>query len=217
MEYLTIKNWAEFQHYKDRNPPWIKLHRTLLYDYEFSCLQDASKLHLILIWLLASQSDGKIPDDPKFIQRRLALTSPPNLKQLIELGFLVLEHNDSKVLADCKQVAMPETETETETEKTLLGKPNGYQHTALKVLEFLNVKTGRHYRPVKANLEMIIARIKEGATEVELRQVVAKKTREWAGDEKMNQYLRPATLFNRTKFAQYQGELLQQGDENGVS
>jgi hypothetical protein len=32
-----------------------------------------------------------------------------------------------------------------------------------------------------------------------------------AGDEKMNEYLRPATLFNRTKFAQYQGELVTTG------
>jgi hypothetical protein len=59
--YLRVKNWAEFQHYKDRNPPWIKLHRALLDDYEFARLPDASKAHLVLIWLLASQSDGRIP------------------------------------------------------------------------------------------------------------------------------------------------------------
>jgi hypothetical protein len=58
MNYLRVKNWTEFQHYKDRNPPWIKLHRTLLDDYEFSRLQDASKAHLMLIWLFASQKDG---------------------------------------------------------------------------------------------------------------------------------------------------------------
>lgn len=88
--------------------------------------------------------------------------------------------------------------------KTLSGKPD----VAMRVLQFLNDKTGRQYRPVKANLEMICARIKDGATETELCQVIAKKCREWTGDEKMAIYLRPATLFNRTKFAQYQGELL---------
>ena len=41
----------------------------------------------------------------------------------------------------------------------------------------------------------------------ELRQVVAKKCREWSGDPTMMNYLRPATLFNSVKFAQYQGEL----------
>ena len=53
MNYLRVKNWEKFQHYKDRTPPWIKLYRDLLNDYEFSCLQDASKAHLMLIWLLA--------------------------------------------------------------------------------------------------------------------------------------------------------------------
>jgi uncharacterized phage protein (TIGR02220 family) len=78
---------------------------------------------------------------------------------------------------------------------------------ALQVLEFLNEKTGRNYEPVAANVEMILARLKEGASVDDLRAVIAKKCREWAGDEKMSTYLRPATLFNRTKFAQYKGEL----------
>jgi uncharacterized phage protein (TIGR02220 family) len=78
---------------------------------------------------------------------------------------------------------------------------------ARKVLEFLNAKTGRNYQPVEANLDFIIGRLRDGASEDDLRSVIAKKTREWRGDEKMNQFLRPATLFNRTKFAQYCGEL----------
>jgi uncharacterized phage protein (TIGR02220 family) len=77
---------------------------------------------------------------------------------------------------------------------------------ALEVIEFLNEKTGRNYRPVDSNLRMILARLKE-YTLVELRQVVAKKTREWGPDEKMEKYLRPATLFNAKNCAQYVGEL----------
>jgi Conserved phage C-terminus (Phg_2220_C). len=86
---------------------------------------------------------------------------------------------------------------------------NGHDHTATAkgILSFLNEKTGRRYQPVKANLDFIVARLKDGATETELKQVVAKKCREWKGDEKMDQFLRPETLFNRTKFAQYQGEI----------
>ena len=93
-------------------------------------------------------------------------------------------------------------------EKTLNGKKETPRKQARRVLEFLNEKTGRQYRPVDANLKMIEARLKEGATETECRQVIAKKRREWEGDEKMSAYLRPATLFNATKFAQYQGELV---------
>ncbi len=86
---------------------------------------------------------------------------------------------------------------------------NGHDYlpTARVVLDFLNEKTGRRYQPVDANLKLIVARLRGGATEQELRQVIAKKCREWSADEKMSMYLRPETLFNATKFAQYQGEL----------
>jgi hypothetical protein len=100
---LRIKNWSEFQHYKDRNPPWIKLHRSLLDDYEFSSLPDASKAHLILIWLFASQNDGKIPEDAKFLQRKLGLEKLPDLKTLIDQGLLIPEQDASNALAEGKQ------------------------------------------------------------------------------------------------------------------
>lgn len=97
----------------------------------------------------------------------------------------------------------PNTKHQNQRNKNTVGqKPD-----ALQVLQFLNEKTGRNYKPVPANLELILARLKEGASPDDLRAVIAKKCREWAGDEKMDEFLRPATLFNRTKFAQYQGEL----------
>jgi uncharacterized phage protein (TIGR02220 family) len=93
------------------------------------------------------------------------------------------------------------------TEQNTVGQRPDLKPLALEVLDFLNSKTGRNYEAVPANLELISARLRDGASVDDLRAVVAKKTREWAGDEKMAQYLRPATLFNRTKFAQYKGEL----------
>jgi len=81
---------------------------------------------------------------------------------------------------------------------------------SMEILKFLNEKTGRRYQPVPANLKLIYARIKEveklGDDYSRLRQVIAMKTREWTGTD-MEQYLRPATLFNATKFSQYYGEL----------
>lgn len=110
MQYLRVKNWESFQHYKDRSPPWIKLHRDLLRDYNFICLQDASKMQLMLIWLLASQVDNKIPADPEYIKNQIGIKGELNLSELIEKGFLV---DDSNTLAECKQSAIVETEAET--------------------------------------------------------------------------------------------------------
>jgi uncharacterized phage protein (TIGR02220 family) len=81
---------------------------------------------------------------------------------------------------------------------------------AMEILEFLNGKTGRVYRHVDTNLKLVIARLKSGVTVGQCFQIIAKKTREWKDDPKMAEYLRPATLFNATKFEQYIGELVVQ-------
>lgn len=82
---------------------------------------------------------------------------------------------------------------------------------AIEILSFLNEKTGRRYRPTPVNLKFILARMKEGYTTDEIRAVVAMKCREWTGNDKMDPYLRPATLFNCEKFNQYAGLL---GDDD---
>ena len=115
--YAEIKGWATFQHYRDRNPPWIKLHRSLLNDYEFSNLPLASKALAPLLWLLASETkDGVIRIDSDVLAFRLHFTKQDiseGLKNLLENGFLV---NASKPLADCLPDAIPEREGETESE-----------------------------------------------------------------------------------------------------
>lgn len=88
-----------------------------------------------------------------------------------------------------------------------------FKSQAIEVLQFLNEKTKRAYRPVDSNIKLITARLKSGVTVLDCRQVIAKKTREWKGNEKMAEYLRPATLFNATKFEQYVGELVEPEDE----
>jgi uncharacterized phage protein (TIGR02220 family) len=75
------------------------------------------------------------------------------------------------------------------------------------ILVYLNEKTGRNYKPVPANLSLIVARLNDGATVVECCAVIDTKVSAWIDDPKWAQYLRPATLFNATKFAQYVGEV----------
>jgi phage replication O-like protein O len=73
-------------------------------------------------------------------------------------------------------------------------------------LNYLNEKANRNYKPVKSNLDFIKARLKEGFTKDEIFHVINVKVSQWLNDVAMNQYLRPATLFNATKFAQYAAE-----------
>jgi len=78
---------------------------------------------------------------------------------------------------------------------------------ARQVLAFLNYKAHRNYQPTAGNLDLIRARLKDGATVDQCRAIIGRKTAKWKGDPKMEEYLRPATLFNRTKFDSYLGEL----------
>lgn len=126
MERLVVKKWEEFQHYKDRQPPWIKLHKTLLDDYEFHCLPVASKALAPCIWLLASESnDGSVAHDPEMIAFRLRMSVNDvvaAIEPLISAGFLSVLHDASAALAEGKQAASDalslarSQETEAETE-----------------------------------------------------------------------------------------------------
>ena len=113
---FSVTNFEKFQHYRDRSPPWIKLYNGLLDDYGFAQLPDASKLHLVAIWLLASRFDNRVPHDPGWIARRINASERVDLSLLQARGFITV--NDAGApLADCGQDVEPESETEAETEK----------------------------------------------------------------------------------------------------
>lgn len=78
---------------------------------------------------------------------------------------------------------------------------------ALEVLQFLNIKASRSFRPVEENLRFIRARLsgKNRCSVEDLKGVIALKTREWK-NTKQEVFLRPKTLFNATNFEQYLGE-----------
>lgn len=87
-KYLKIKNWDEFQHYKDRDPKWIKVYRDITDNYEFSQLPDYAKGHLLGLWLLAAKLGNKIPADPKWIGSRINATAKIDLGLLERSGFI---------------------------------------------------------------------------------------------------------------------------------
>src|SRR5690348_175256 len=115
---LTPKNWKSFQHYKDRAPSWIKLHKGLLDDFAFSRLPVASRALAPLLWLLASEYDnGEIPCSFEEIAYRLRMPEKEfmeALKPLIDAKFF---STASDVLAGPEQDASLEKDTNTEEEE----------------------------------------------------------------------------------------------------
>lgn len=81
------------------------------------------------------------------------------------------------------------------------------------VLTYLNRSTGKGFEfrnrngELTASGEKIVQRLRQGYTRQELREVVHAKCEQWKDDDKMHEYLRPATLFSKENFEQYLGEL----------
>jgi hypothetical protein len=116
LKYFRVVNFEKHQHYKKRRPPWVKLHAEVLDDYEFLRLPDASKSHFMLIWLLASKLDNRIPFDADFVGQKIGATEPVRLELLAQQGFIEALPDDSGVLASRPQDAPLETEREAEAE-----------------------------------------------------------------------------------------------------
>lgn len=91
------------------------------------------------------------------------------------------------------------------------------------IVEYLNFKTNSSYRYSSDKTRRTInARLNEGFTLDDFKKVIDIKTTQWLGDQKMEQYLRPETLFG-TKFESYlntklpnQKEMKNDGDEYDI-
>lgn len=120
MQYYHVKNWQRFQHYKDRNPPWIKLHYEIMTSEDWVMLADAGKLLAVVCMLVASRNEGRIPADPHYFKRVAYLDKLPDFKPLLSCGFLENSLADASESKQMLANARPETETyrtEEETEK----------------------------------------------------------------------------------------------------
>lgn len=72
-----------------------------------------------------------------------------------------------------------------------------------EVVGYLNQKTGKNFKHTsKVTQRHIRARLAEGFTVSDFKQVIDKKCSDWLRDQKMKEYLRPETLFG-TKFESY--------------
>ena len=81
--------------------------------------------------------------------------------------------------------------------------PRDLKSEALEVLKFMNDKTGRLFRAVPTNLDLISSRLKSGVSVADCRQVIANRCLEWESDPKMKKYLQISTLFRASNFEQY--------------
>lgn len=124
----------------------------------------------------------------------------------------------------CSATAEPPAPEKTRTPKRKSERPDiatGGLAAAGRVVEYLNQKALRNF-PVngkmsKTTSKMILARLNDGCTEEQMKLVIDNRCSNWLGDAKMQEYLRPSTLFSQTNFVNYLEEATRSsgGTQNG--
>lgn len=127
MQFVRLKNWEKYQHYKYRSPVWIKLYQDLLTSHMWVASSDASRVLAIACMVLAAKTDNKIPLDPDYIRKVSYLSTNPDFTELVASDFLEIVEDSkgngaSKPLAERYQDARPEKSRE---EKKQLPPPSG--------------------------------------------------------------------------------------------
>lgn len=119
--FYRIVGWDNYQHYKDRDPPWIKLHRDLLTSQTWVSLDDSGRVLAIACMLIAAGTDNKIPVSASYVRRRAYLDKDPDFAPLVAVGFveLVGEINETReipttTLADASTTLAIDTECSSE-------------------------------------------------------------------------------------------------------
>ena len=89
-KYLRITNWDRWQSYRsDRGqPPWIKLHRSLMRNPEWVSLNDKQRGQLVAIWLSGADRGGVILASPAILKKLCFMDTEPDIELFISLNFI---------------------------------------------------------------------------------------------------------------------------------
>jgi uncharacterized phage protein (TIGR02220 family) len=208
---MKIKDWDQFQHFKDRNPIWIKLYRTLLDNIEWHKLSGDDAKALVMIWLLASEKNGELPE-VKEIAFRLRMTESKTKQIVTKLSHWLIM-SDNSLISDGDQNDALEKRRERDREEKK--KKREQLVVAKNALEYLNSEAGKNFKDTETNLSFILDRIKEGYEFKDFKKAVDNQVAEWVNDDKMNKFLRPSTLFQKSKFDGYVNNNIKKSAEDG--
>jgi hypothetical protein len=126
---MIVVGWEKFQHYKDRDPPWIKLYRDLFTCESWVLGTDTSRLVQVASLLLAARYHNATPFQWALVRRVANLDCTEKqfneaITHLVATNFLEIQqlpkpangvaHDASTLLATCTS----ETEGEKSREET---------------------------------------------------------------------------------------------------
>jgi hypothetical protein len=124
-EWIIVRNWDRFQHYKDRSPVWIKIYTALRSDPDWLNLSHAEQGLLVNIWLEYARADGVLESRQMYAQSharrgtRFSLRS--RIDSLCKAGWISL--SASKPASTPLALARARVREEKKPPTPLRGKP----------------------------------------------------------------------------------------------
>ncbi len=154
----------------------------------FKSIAERGKLYSrIWFYWLSEYSDELFEVD--FIQRQeTKFPKFSELREIYEFGIQLLQHDFKIIDTKKKRATKPTTKYQKQFAKD--------------VLDYLNVQANTNFTPSASNLELIVARMKDGFILDDFKNVIDKKVKDWKGTD-WAKYLRPITLFSKSKFENY--------------
>jgi hypothetical protein len=152
----------------------------------FKSIAERGKLYSrIWFYWLSDFSDEFFEID--FIEKQESkFPNVSELREVYEFGIQLL--SDFKIIEEKKKKAS----------KPLSKLQKAY---AKEIINYLNEKAGTSYS-LQSNQELIVARLKDGFMVEDFKIVIDKKVKDWKGTD-WSKYLRPLTLFSKSKFENY--------------
>jgi uncharacterized phage protein (TIGR02220 family) len=154
----------------------------------FKSIAEKGKLYSrIWFYWLSEQSDELFELD--FIEKEeQRFPSISEIREIYEFGIQLLRQ-DFKII----------NQKESKPRKPVNRQQRKY---AQEILDYLNQEAGTSYTLKGANLELIAGRLSEGFMVQDFKMVIDKKVKDWKGTD-WAKYLRPLTLFAKSKFENY--------------
>ncbi len=119
MSYLAVTKLGKYQHYKNRNPPWVKLHTTLLdVNHPMNQLPVATRYLFDRMLLLAANYDNSIPNDSELIAKLLRMEPREcreGIEQLLKGRWIVERRTKRRASKPASKPASEMLATETES------------------------------------------------------------------------------------------------------
>jgi hypothetical protein len=81
--HIGFRNWRRFQHYTDRQPPWVKLYAT--FHDETQHLSDSARFLALCLFVVAANKNNRFPNDAHWITVELGINAKTVRDGLAEL------------------------------------------------------------------------------------------------------------------------------------